>query len=164
MIGWVAPLCRSVAFPVLCSSQHYAIRTWGETYLLKSKPSCSYRQRPHCNQAVNRTRPGGNEGGENISYIGQRAQSAIQSQKPSFNTYYSCPFSQSGNLKPSSCMKARSGGPVMGFVISSVERSLNSAKVLMFLIKTLLNIHMCTRIKEQTPSIFTPNKCHKTTS
>lgn len=35
-------------------------------------------------------------------YIGQRAHSAIQYQKPSFNTYYSCPFGHCGNLTPSS--------------------------------------------------------------
>lgn len=39
------------------------------------------------------------------TYIGQRAHSAIQYQKASFNTYYFCPFSQSGHLKPSSFTK-----------------------------------------------------------
>lgn len=60
------------------------------------------------------------------TYIGQRAHSAIQYQKPSFNTYYSCPFSQSRNLKPSSLRKPSVGGvgAVTGFVISNIYRSL----------------------------------------
>lgn len=33
-------------------------------------------------------------------YIGQRAHSAIQYQKPSSNTYYSCPFGHRGNVTP----------------------------------------------------------------
>jgi len=32
--------------------------------------------------------------------IGQRAHSAIQYEEPSYNSYYSCPLCQSGNLKP----------------------------------------------------------------
>lgn len=65
-------------------------------------------------------------------YIGQRANSAIQYHKPSFNTYYSWPFSQSGHLKPSSFRKQRGGAcewrEGRGLVIFTVETSLQSAE------------------------------------
>lgn len=68
------------------------------------------------------------------TYIGQRAHSAIQSQKPSSNTYYSCPFSQSGNLKPSSFRKPSGRGLHQGRGLCFFPAEVyNQLKVLIFL-------------------------------
>lgn len=78
-------------------------------------------------------------------YIGQRANSAIQYHKPSFNTYYSWPFSQSGHLKPSSFRKQRGGAcewrEGRGLVIFTVETSLQSAEEARFPVWTLTSRH-----------------------
>lgn len=92
---------------------------------LRIKPSYSYRLWP-----LNRQRRGlcREETRVEKTYIGQRAHSAIQYQKASFNTYYFCPFSQSGHLKPSSFTKPDGWGgggwggegSEKGFVTSNV--------------------------------------------
>lgn len=113
---------------------------------LRSKTSCSYRLRPHWNRQWTGLRL--EETRVEKTYIGQRAHSAIQYQKPSCNTYYSCPFSQSGNLKPSSFRKPSGGGHETCFVISSVWRSFLS-KRLIFFNKRLIK-HTCVWTQEST--------------
>lgn len=93
-------VCRSVASPAFCSRPQRKTQTpnrampigWG---LTENRQGTGLRREE---TRVEKT------------YIGQRAHSAIQYQKPSFNTYYSCPFSQSRNLKPSSLRKPSVGG------------------------------------------------------
>lgn len=88
------------------------------------------------------------------TYIGQRAHSAIH-RTPSFNTYYSCLFSQSGNLKPSSFRSSAVGwGVGGGLCYFQCSQKFTISQRAHFPCQSTDKTHMHTRVKKQPANAF----------